>query len=99
MPKKNDITQEPFTPYREEQERVKAKDSGETFTIWVSAKERAWLDQMKPVIHQPKDSTALKQLAKIGGAYLLGKASPGKVLDVVFKNKRRNRRSGVPVIT
>jgi len=90
MPKNNNPTQEPFTSYTLDE---KKKDGSETFTVWISAKERKWLDAQKRLIRQPKDSTALKQLAKIG-ADLLGAPSQTRILNTIFKNNRKNERSG-----
>lgn len=92
MPKTNDPTQEPFTSYKLEEERQ--KDSGSTFTIWLSQKEREWLDKQKRLLRQPKDSTCIKQLAKIG-ADLLGSPSQTRILNTVFKNEAKNERLGI----
>ncbi len=94
MSKTNDPTQEPFRNYKLVQEK---KDSGETFTVWISAKERKWLNTQKRLLRQPKDSTAIKQLAKIG-ADLLGNPSQTRIIDTVFKNKSKNKRNGVEEI-
>lgn len=95
MPKTNDLTQEPFTPYKLDDE--KAKDKGETFTIWMSAEEMEWLNENKRLIRQPKNSTALKQLAKIG-AYMLGQPSTAFVIDTLFKNDAKNERLGIHIV-
>lgn len=88
---------EPFVPYKLEEEREKAKEKGETFTIWISAEERKWLDKYKRLIRQPKDSTAIKQLAKVG-AYLIGSQSTAYLIDTLFKNERKNKRQGIQEI-
>jgi len=87
MPKTNDITQEPFVNYKLPEE----KKSGKTFTVWMSDQEYEDLQRLKEQIHQPKDSTALKQLAKIG-ANLLGQPSMAFTIETLFKNKRRKER-------
>lgn len=89
MHKTNDPTQEAFRAYKLEEE----KGSGETFTIWISAEERAWLNKMKLKINQPKDSTAIKTLAKIG-ANLLGEPWMEFTIKTLYKNKRNNKRTG-----
>jgi len=63
------LNPKPFTPQKLEEE--KAKDKGRTFTVWMSEDDDAWLNDAKRLIRQPKDSTALKQLAQIG-ANMLG---------------------------
>lgn len=89
MPKVNDKTQEPFTSYKLEEERQKGK--GRTFTVWMSDEEYAELQKDMAFINEPKPSTALKQLAKIG-SNLLGEPSVKSVIDTLFINKRRRER-------
>lgn len=92
MPKANSPDQEPFTSYKLDEER--SKDSGETFTIWLSKKERAWLNEQKRLLKQPKDSTCIKQLAKLG-AHLLGQPSTAFLVKTLFKNEANNERLGI----
>lgn len=89
MPKVNEPTQEPFIPYKLESE--KKKDKGRTFTVWMSDEEYAQLEKDMTFINEPKPSTALKQLAKIG-SNLLGEGSVSCAIDILFKNKRRRER-------
>jgi hypothetical protein len=89
MPKENDITQEPFVPYKLEEERD--KDKGKTFTVWMSDEEYAQLQKDMTFINEPKPSTALKQLAKIG-SNLLGSQPVASVIETLFINKRRRDR-------
>jgi len=90
MPKTNDITQEPFMSYN-----FKAKKN--TFTVKLNKEERTLLDSMKRRIEQPKDSTALKQLAWYGAKVLLGD-STAYLLDTCFKNRKKNKRIGIEEI-
>ena len=92
MPKKNDVTQEPFVRYN-----LKNKKN-DTFTVWLNKGERTVLDDGKRILLQPKDSTALKHLAEIGSAYLRGEASPTMVLEIVLKNKSNNERGGIEIV-
>jgi len=92
MPKTNDKTQEPFTPYKLEGE--KAKEKGRTFTVYMSDDDDAWLNDAKKLIRQPKDSTAIKQLAQIG-ANMLGEPKMAFAIDTLFKNNRKNERLGI----
>ena len=89
MPKTNDITQEPFTNYKLAEE--KAKDKGRTFTVWMSDQEFAELQKDMEFINEPKPSTALKQLAKIG-SNLLGQPSMAFTIQTLFKNKAKRER-------
>lgn len=89
MPKANNPEQEPFTSYKLEEER--SKDKGRTFTVWMSDEEWEQLKQDMDFINEPKPSTALKQLAKIG-SNLLGTPSVRCVTDTLFINKRRRER-------
>lgn len=61
----------------------------------LNAEERAVLEEGKKVLEQAKDSTALKQLAAIGAAVVLHDKKTRLILEMVFKNKRRNRRTGI----
>lgn len=90
MPKTNDPTQEPFIPYILEGEKKKA----DTFTVKLNQEERELLDRMKERIEQPKDSTALKQLAFFGAKVILGD-STAYLLDTCFKNRSKNKRLGI----
>jgi len=81
------IEQEPFVRYHEE----KKVDS---FAVWLNKEEREMLEQAKIILEQPKDSTALKQLAWIGSK-LLGSSQTSYILGTVFKNKRKNKRMGI----
>lgn len=89
MPKKNDVTQEPFVNYDLEEERE--KKSGRTFTVWMSDEEWAELQRDMEFLEEPKPSTCLKQLAKIG-SNLLGEPSMSFTIKTLFKNKRRRER-------
>jgi len=81
------IEQEPFVRYHEE----KKTDS---FTIWLNQEERKLLEDCKRILEQTKDSTCMKQLAWIG-AKKIGEPSTRELLSMVFKNKRKNKRTGI----
>lgn len=89
MPKSNDPTQEPFVNYKLDEE--KKKDKGRTFTVWMSDEEWDQLQKDMDLINEPKPSTALKQLAKMG-SNLLGTPSVRCVTETLFINKRRRER-------
>lgn len=82
------IEQKPFVKYKE----GKKVDA---FTVRLNAQERAMLEQDKKILQQVKDSTALKQLAWIGSNVLHDNFT-GAILELIFKNKRRNERIGIP---
>ena len=90
MPKKNDVTQEPFIRYHE-------KKKQDSLTVYLNKEERELLNRMKVLIEQPKDSTALKQLAIIG-ANLLDAQPTRYILESCFKNKKKNERLGISEI-
>ena len=81
------IEQEPFKPYHEEKKT-------ESFTVKLNAEERAELNAWKNMIHQPKDSTCMKQLARIG-AKVIQRPETAEFLGVIFNNDRKNRRTGL----
>lgn len=56
------------------------------------------LEKDKYVLNQPKDSTAIKQLAELGSKLLHGEPI-GKVYmrmaEMIIENKRKNKRTGL----
>ena len=74
------LEQEPFRKYNVEK-------SADTFTVRLNEDERKILNEMKALLRQPKDSTALKNLAMIG-AKALHRSEMSFILDMVFENKR-----------
>jgi|TARA_Y100000034_G_C6647581_1_gene283317 hypothetical protein len=83
----SNIKQEPFTRYHEEKK-------SDTFTIKLNAEERADLEKWKHLIQQEKDSTCIKQLARIGAEVLLDEKVKS-ILEVVMNNYRKNKRLGI----
>jgi len=81
------LEQKPFIRYNEE----KKVDS---FTVRLNKEEREQLEKDKIILEQKKDSTAIKQLARIGSIVIHG-SQTSQVLEVVFKNKRKNKRIGI----
>ena len=79
-----------FVPTKLEEERSEFKDS---FTIRLNKEERIQLDKDKALIEQPKDSTALKTLARIGSK-VIHEEKITYILDQIIGNKRRNKRTG-----
>lgn len=66
----------------------------DSFTINLNEEERKDFEELKKILEQEKDATAMKQLASIGAKTLLD-PKVGLVLEVVFKNKRKNKRLGI----
>lgn len=81
------ITKEPFQRYNEEKK-------ADTFTIRFNHLERKQHDEDKRILNQEKDSTALKQLARIGSV-VIHDEKIRKILGIIFINKRRNARLGI----
>jgi len=81
------LQQEPFRRYNE----TKKIDS---FTVRLNKEERQRLDLCKYILEQSKDSTTLKQLAWIG-AKVLHDPKIDVLLQTIFKNKRKNKRTGI----
>jgi len=82
------LEKKPFVRYQEE----KTKD---VVTIWLNNEERQLLEQSKAILEQSKDGTALKQLAWIG-AKTIGDEKISYMLGVIYSNKRKNKRLGIP---
>lgn len=55
---------------------------------------REELEACKPILNQTRDTTALKQLARIG-AFVIHDKKMKVILDIVIHNKRKNKRSGI----
>ena len=81
------INQESFRKYNENKE-------SDTFTVKLNLQERRSLDDLKIIIRQNKDSTALKQLAEIGAKVLL-QDSTRAIIDTCLNNQRKNSRTGI----
>ena len=83
------IKQKPFRKYNLEEEKHQ-----DTFTIRLNKEERIVLEKCKKVLEQRKDGTAFKQMALLG-ANVLHDNLIGGILQVVFINKRKNKRIGI----
>ncbi len=81
------IKQKAFTRYHEDKK-------ADTFTVKLNSDERKDLEDMKILLNQKKDSTAMKQLATIGAKVLL-EAKTTYIINTLFKNKRKNKRIGI----
>ncbi|MFH1849242.1 MAG: hypothetical protein ABH879_03570 [archaeon] len=81
----------PFVNYTLDEEKKKGKRI--VFTVAMNKQEYAELQKNKKFLQQPKDSTALKQLASIGSK-VIHDSSIGLISKTVIANIRRNRHSG-----
>ena len=70
------------------------KDINEVIPIRLNEQEKALLKDAKRILEQPKDSTALKQLVALGYK-CIKKPESEELLELVFANKRKNKRSGI----
>ena len=82
------IEQQPFRKYNLDEEGKKV----DSFTIRLNLEERKQLEEDKEVLEQKKDSTAMKQLTRIGSIVIHDKKI-AQILGVVIGNRRRNKRT------
>ena len=87
QPKKLDAP--PFVLNVQEEERIK------TFTVRVTDDLKEWFVDAKKTIRQPKNGTAIKQLAYIGYMQVLHDEKIKAILDTVTHNSKLNIISGV----
>ncbi len=85
------IEKEPFRSYTLDEED---KEKPDVFSVKLNKEERALLETCKKKIEQPKDSTAIKSLAKIGAKVILDDPT-SYIIDTLFKNKKNNLRVGL----
>lgn len=75
--------------------RYNIDSDNDTFTVRITENDKEWFVEAKKLIKQPKNSTALKQLAEIGFRHVLHDEKIKQILDTVLNNSRRNQRTGV----
>jgi hypothetical protein len=85
------ITQKPFVKYKLDEEN---KEKRETFTVSLNKAERQELEDDKKILQQSKDSTAIKQMWRIG-RIVLHDDMTGKILKEILQNRNRNKRLGI----
>jgi len=83
---------EPFTPTKLEEER---NPNDIKFSVRITPEEKDWFQDGKLILRQPKNSTAMKQLAKIGYDQVIHDKKTRDLLNTVINNSRRNQRTGV----
>ena len=84
------IEQEPFVKYNLDED----DKSTDVFTVRLNKEDREMLNKAKLLIKQQKDSTALKQLARLG-SIVLHEQKTSLILDTILNNERRNKRTGI----
>lgn len=82
------LEKKPFVRYNE-------KKKADIFTIRLNDEERELLNRAKTLLQQTKDSTAFKQLAKIGYVYVLQDKKIATLLQTILENKRKNKALGI----
>jgi len=84
-----------FVNYKTDEEKYeKYRVNREIISISISKAERRDLDTLKKEIHQPKDSTAIKMLARVG-AVVIHDPKTRALIEILFKNIRNNERTGI----
>ena len=81
------LEKKPFVRYNEEKTR-------DIVPVALNVLEREELNACKKVLNQEKDSTALKQLARIG-AKVLQEEKTDYIIRAIYDNKRKNKRLGI----
>ena len=71
--------------------------SSDVIALRLNSEDREMLNNAKLVMKQQKDSTAIKQLARLG-SNVLHDPKTLFILDTIFNNERRNRRIGIDEI-
>ena len=86
------MNDQPFVRQTLDEER---DDKDITFTTRNTPSDAAWFEHAKRLIQQPKNSTAIKQLARLGYEHVLHDKKIMEMLDMVVGNSRRNQRTGI----
>lgn len=90
----NEFADQPaFVPQRLEEER--SKDKGRVFTIRLNEEEEKQLEEVMAFLQQPKDSTAYKQMFKIGYVNVIHDEKIKLILSSILDNRRKNWRTGI----
>jgi len=66
----------------------------DSFTVRLNKEERREFNDVKRLIEQTKDSTAIKQLSAIG-AKVIQRPETTEIVGIVLGNKRKNQRLGI----
>lgn len=63
--------------------------------IRLNEEERNMIARAQIILKQPKKSTTMKQLAKIGFANVVSNPETMKIIEIIYNNKRKNYETGV----
>jgi len=74
--------------------RTHEKSKDDTFTVKLNPQERIEFNEWKTALHQKKDSTAIKQLARLGAKVLLDPKNI-EIQKILLNNYRKNKRLGI----
>lgn len=80
------IEKKPFIRYKLDEELE--DETGETFTVRLNQKERAWLDELKRDLDIKSDGKALKLAGLIIGRNVLHSIFSPRLLRYLFKKER-----------
>lgn len=81
------IEQKPFVRYHEEKQ-------ADSFAVRLNEEERKLLEDVKQILQQEKDSTAIKQCLLIAAEVIHDKKNT-VLLEIVLNNYRKNKRLGI----
>ena len=84
------VSEKPFEPKKLEEDRGRER----VISVWLSPEDQRMLKFAQGIIEQERESTAIKQLMRLGIG-LVGEPKTAGILDIVFKNKRNNARQGI----
>jgi beta-lactam-binding protein with PASTA domain len=87
------IKREPFRLYNDEEKIAARKEKRDHISVSISKEDKEWLNAGKRILQQPKNSTAIKQLAQIG-AIVIQDNKTRQIIELIKDNKRRNKRTG-----
>jgi c-di-GMP-binding flagellar brake protein YcgR len=88
----NNIEKKSFVNYSLDQ-----KEEKEIINVRLNDSERLMIEESKKILHQNKDSSTLKQLAEIGYKCITSQQNK-TILEIVFRNKQNNKRTGNELI-
>lgn len=88
----DNLIKKPFIRYKLDEEKAKEKDK--VFSIKLTPQDKNWFLKAKKYLKQPKNSTAMKQLALIGWLVLL-EPKIKEINNILNGNVRRNEEIGI----
>lgn len=86
------LEKRPFVNYTLDEER---NDKDTRITVRLNEEEMKMFEEVRSIVKQHKNSTILKQLAKIGYAYVIRDPVMRETLDIILNNDRKNKRIGM----